>query len=169
MTATELIAEMVDIIDMIRQDCLCGFPEYCRDCYYNQEAKKIIAKAYSVLGCDDPGQSRHGSVGKKPPQGGCVNTPRPPQDMRSEKKVCRFIYRGKGKPDPIPEDAFSNELPWQPGPAQGGGLPPEWAQEILVYTGGLYDHVKYRHNEFMNVPWEEYMSWDRVQKWLIIK
>ena len=60
-------------------------------------------------------------------------------------------------------------LPWQPGPACGGGLPPESAQEVLVDTGGLYCHVRYRYNEAMSIPWERYYPWDMVQKWLIIK
>jgi hypothetical protein len=60
-------------------------------------------------------------------------------------------------------------VPWQPGPACGGGLPPESAQEVLVDTGGLYCHVRYRHTEVMSIPWERYYPWDMVQKWFIIK
>jgi hypothetical protein len=85
------------------------------------------------------------------------------------KKACRFAYRGEGKPDPVPEEAFSNDLPWQPGPACGGGLPPESAQEVLVDNGGLYCHGRYRHNEEMSIPWGRCYQWDMVKKWLIIK
>jgi hypothetical protein len=104
-TATKLIAEMADALYTLVPSCFCH-AKHCNKCENWERAKKLVdaAGVFADL------KTRRGSAGKIPPQGGSVNTPRPPQDTAAEKKVCRFVYRGVGKPDPIPEDAFSNTL-----------------------------------------------------------
>jgi hypothetical protein len=161
-TATELIAEMADFIYTTIPTCFCH-ARYCSKCENWEQAKKLVdtAGVFADL------KSHHGSDGKKPPQGGSVNTPRPPQDAPSVKKVCRFTYRGKGKPDPIPEDAFSNELPWQPGPAMGGGLPPDKQSTVLIdYGDESYNLIKKTRHKG---EWGPYPAWHLVTRWLIIK
>jgi hypothetical protein len=109
----------------------------------------------------------HGSDGKIPPQGGSVNTPQPPQDTPSKKKVCRFVYRGEGKPNPVPEEAFnSNDLPWQPGPACGGGLPPESALVVVLDYG---DYFECREKNKKDLSWNYFLDSYVFEKWLVIK
>jgi hypothetical protein len=126
MEATELIAELADALYTLVPTCFCH-AKHCSQCANWERAKKLVDAAGVFAN-----SGRRGSDGKKPPQGGSVNTPRPPQHPDAtnakqstpdrkppkggtgttppEKKVCRFIYRGKGKFDPIPEDAFSDVL-----------------------------------------------------------
>jgi hypothetical protein len=76
--------------------------------------------------------------------------------------------------DPIPEDAFSSELLWQPGPAQGGGLPPETAEVVLaLYHYSIREWLVFQKedNRWTCNQWDcsDEVEWDKVEKWLVIK
>ena len=147
-TEIELIAEMADALYTLVPTCFCH-ARHCSKCENWERAKILIDTAGVFANL----KTRRGSGGKKPPQGGLSTAPpQPPQDTPPKKKVCRFFYRGEGKPDPVPDDAFSDsiswqggpetcrsmvnfevketnmsdthqQLPWQPGPAKGGSVP----------------------------------------------
>jgi hypothetical protein len=87
------------------------------------------------------------------PSDSSVNTPRPPQDTPPA-------------------------LPWQPGPAAGGGLPPESAAEVLIDWYGkrevvvLYEKDWITNMAFTGPHPAFYGSrhqWQQVRRWLVIK
>ena len=58
-------------------------------------------------------------------------------------------------------------LPWQPGPAGGGGLPPDGQIVVLIDYGGKQYNTT-RKTRYQG-DWVPYPAWHLVQKWLIIK
>ena len=98
-TEIELIAEMADFIYTTVPTCFCH-ARHCSKCETWERAKKLVDTAGVFADLKTP----RGSGGKKPPQGGSSTAPPwPPQDTPPKKKVCRFFYRGEGKPDPVPD------------------------------------------------------------------
>jgi len=168
-TEIELIAEMADALYTLVPTCFCH-AKHCSKCENWERAKKLVDTA-GVFAADL--KTRRGSDSKKPPQGGSVNAPRPPQDNTpSKKKVCRFVYRGEGKPNPVPEEAFANSISWQAGPGAGGTMPPGSVEEVLVEWSNEFD-ILYRDGDELwmsqrRSPWEK-RHWKLVDRWLILK
>lgn len=92
-------------------------------------------------------------------------------NMADKPPVTGVFY---DSPQPI---YVKQELPWQPGPASGGGLPPESATEVLIDRYGKREVVVlYEKDWITNMAFTIHsafygtrLQWKQVRRWLIIK